>query len=164
VKGRVALPVGYSQHWHFEKTLRPKIRRAAPMSLGLSAVRPQPSNDDSRGQEPLQAGSRFASLPTVAGLLLVGVVVQLLPIPSYSIRQCCIRGHLRRKAHRARRGEALSDGAASGLARFVVGACHRSTLGRAKLCYHALWPKPVIPLIGISYIEAAKLGRLAAFW
>jgi hypothetical protein len=63
-----------------------KANEAAPTSPVLSAVRPQPNNDDSRGQEPLQAGSRFASLPTVAGLLLAGVVVQLLPIPSFSIR------------------------------------------------------------------------------
>jgi hypothetical protein len=60
-----------------------KIKQAALTSPVLSVVRPQPSNDDSRGQEPLQARSRFASLPTGAGRLLVGVVIQLLPIPSY---------------------------------------------------------------------------------
>jgi hypothetical protein len=95
-KGRLALPAFYSHHWRLEKILRSKIKAgAAPTSPVLSAVRPQPSNDDSRGQEPLQARSCFASLPTGAELLLVGVVVQLLPIPSCSIRQCCVRGYLR---------------------------------------------------------------------
>jgi hypothetical protein len=89
-KGRLALSASYSQHWQFEKILRSKIKRAAPTSPVLSAVRPQPSNDDSRGQEPLQAGSRFASLPTGAELLLVVVVTQLPPIPSYSILRALI--------------------------------------------------------------------------
>jgi hypothetical protein len=34
----------------------------------------------------------------------------------------------------------------------------------SKVCYHTLWSKKVIPLIGILYDEAAKLGCLAAFY
>jgi hypothetical protein len=48
----------------------------------LSALRPQPSNGDFRGQELLRARSCFALLPIVAGLLLVGGAVRLLPIRS----------------------------------------------------------------------------------
>ncbi len=58
--------------------------RAAPTPPEPSEVRPQSSNDDSRGQEPVRARSRFASLPTGAGLLLVGGAARLLPI-----RSCC---------------------------------------------------------------------------
>ncbi len=57
---------------------------ATPTPPVPSEVRPQSSNDDSRGQEPVRARSRFASLPTGAGLLLVGGAARLLPI-----RSCC---------------------------------------------------------------------------
>jgi len=66
----------------FVKIFRSKIKWAAPTPPAPSAVRPQSSNDDSRGQEPVQARSRFASLPTGAGPLLVGGAVRLLPIRS----------------------------------------------------------------------------------
>jgi hypothetical protein len=65
-----------------KKFSRPKIN-ASLTPPALSTVRPQPSNDDFRGQEPVQAHNRFASLPTGAGLLLVGNTVRLLPIRSY---------------------------------------------------------------------------------
>ena len=63
----------------------------APTPPVLSAVRPQPSNDDFRGQEPVRAHSRLASLPTGGGLSLVGGAVRLLPI-----RSCCHFHELRR--------------------------------------------------------------------
>jgi hypothetical protein len=66
------------------------MTRAAPTPPVPLAVRPQPSKDDSRRLEPVQARSRFASLPTGAELLPVGVVAQLLPIPSYSILQALL--------------------------------------------------------------------------
>jgi hypothetical protein len=104
-----------------------KIERAAPTRPVLSAVRLQPSNNDSLGPEPVQARSRFASLPTGAELLLVGVVVQLLPIPSYSI-----------------------------LSALLIAAL--------AAVYHALWPKTVIPFIGILSNKAAKSGHVACFY
>jgi hypothetical protein len=56
----------------------------------------------------------------------------------------------------------LTDGAIEGLARLLMGQPRGVLLDEQSNGYHALWPKTVIPVIGILYNEAAKLGCLAA--